>query len=144
VGRRGPLPIDPVIVKMRGNPSKRALRSEAAVVRLPSVALEPPADLSEVAAAEWRRLAPVLQAAGLLTPLDAPVFEIYCEAVATRQALAQALAVAGAADRPSLTRAVLEASQWVNRLAREFGMTPASRSRVRPAASPSRFADLVG
>ncbi len=70
----------------------------------------------------WRKLAPILAKAGLLTDGDIPAFEQLCDEYDTvrRDPLA-----AGARDR-------------YRKLLVEFGLTPSSRSRIRSAAPPAK------
>jgi phage terminase small subunit len=77
---------------LRGNPGKRALnKHEPAPSVMPSVP-EPPSFLDDVAAAEWRRVAPELHALRLLTALDLNPLAAYCQAFARWRQAEEALA----------------------------------------------------
>jgi P27 family predicted phage terminase small subunit len=100
---------------------------------------QPPGYLSEAAKAVWRVVAPQLIAHGLLTTADEPMLSAYCEAVIThRQATAEVrangltvLGVRGGLVRNPATAVADESAKAVRSFAAEFGLTPASRPRVR-------------
>lgn len=107
-----------------------------------------PKRFSPEAVTEWKRTGPVLFKCGLITNADLPMFEAYCEAWG-----GYIIAMASGAETPlvegqkgNLVRnpAVQIARDNLDKamiLAREFGMTPASRTRIElpagavPAAS---------
>ena len=138
MGQRGPAPQPTALKVLRGNPGRRPLpkgEPQPAAGRVPYA----PRWLSEAAAAEWKRIAPRLHAAGLLTEVDGMALGLLCEtfvqyqdarriverdgmlAISEKGASYQhpALGIANGARRELLT--------W----AREFGMTPSARSRIR-------------
>jgi len=83
--------------------------------RMPVGGIDPPAWLDGFGKEHWRELAPILQAAGLLTEGD-------------RAALAQLC------DDYSTIRKDVEADKARDRYLRwlvEFGLTPSSRSRIK-------------
>lgn len=80
----------------------------------------PPDYLSELAKVEWKRLATELHPLGLLTRVDGSALEFYCEAYARWRE---------AGDRDDL-RNEKAFAQLAHRFLTEFGMTPASRSRI--------------
>ena len=149
----GRMPTPTAIKVLRGNPGKRALPKgeprPAPAARVPSA----PRWLSEEARAEWKRLAPRLHAVGLLTEVDTQALGLLCEA------FAQYVAAKGIVDREGLllvsekgnayqhpaaglmTQARGELMKW----AREFGMTPAARSRisVQAADDAPTLADML-
>ena len=98
----------------------------------------PPDFLSEEALKEWNRIAPKLYEAGLLTSMDRTAFAIYCQAYGRyRQALSemqgQELVIstkAGNQVRNPLLRIADQAAELLLKVAKQFGMTPASRSKV--------------
>lgn len=115
--------------------------------------VQPPADLIGIALDEWQRLAPELHRLGLLTVVDAPTFAAYCRAYA-RWSKAEA-SLAKMAEQDPVTGALMirtssgtpiqnplvgtarRAAADMVRYAVEFGMTPASRSRIQAdAAAP--------
>ena len=116
---------------VRGGGPKRATPRKPRAPRCPSF-------LGPVARREWRRLAGDLASRGLLTNLDRAAFAIYCQAwehvVQSQELVARHGLVSEAEDGscgPSPHFAVLSAaSETLTRIAAEFGMTPASRSRI--------------
>ena len=89
---------------------------------------EPPADLSAEAQACWRLLAPQVEAAGLATSLDRLAFAMLCTEF-------------GEWKRHPGYR---HASNFL-RLARDFGLTPLSRSKLRATTPPKDdLADFLG
>ena len=97
----------------------------------------PPDFLSEEALKEWNRIAPKLYEAGLLTSMDRTAFAVYCLAYGRyRQALSKMqenfviVTKAGNEVRNPLLRVADAAAEQVLKIAKQFGMTPASRSKV--------------
>ena len=103
-----------------GNPNR--LRGEPAMPPLP-----------REAAAEWKRIVPILMSLGILTIADGPALAIYCDAFALwRQARKQ---LARSRDLTSeKARRLFSISEKSMKLAKsvlvEFGLTPASRPRL--------------
>jgi P27 family predicted phage terminase small subunit len=99
----------------------------------------PPAELTDEGLEEWRRVAPVLFAAGLLTDLDVGPLMAYCTAYGRWRVSEAALAREGltiTTPRGStiahpLLRIAQRAMSDVVRFGQEFGLSPASRNRVR-------------
>lgn len=113
-----------------------------------------------MAAPEWRRVAPELYRLRLLTPLDYTLLAVYCDAYARWREASAALDAAalldpethgllvttkdgGVAANPLIWIASNAAKAMV-KYATEFGMTPASRSKVSPSLDygPSKFKGL--
>jgi P27 family predicted phage terminase small subunit len=111
--------------------------------------------LSPVAEEEWSRVAPILEQSGVLAAGDETMFAVYCESVArTRRLIAQSI------DAPNVIPSrqdswvknpifgqVRDAVSELDRLARQFGLTPSSRSGIRveiaPAEPSTRILDRV-
>lgn len=102
---------------------------------------EPPPNLSEAAAAEWRALAPLLVEAGTLTPADLRALELLAATLADAASFAAAierdgLLVTGAAgakkSHPGLN-ALGQARAQARALLADFGLTPRSRGGVEVA-----------
>jgi P27 family predicted phage terminase small subunit len=135
MGRRGPLP-KPVALKLiEGNPGKRRVRARATA---PAGAVSCPTWLTGEARVEWRRLAPALAKAGLLTPLDRSAFATYCESFASWKQCQRVVEVNGPLylsatgrllERPEVSMA-LKFAKEVRELGAEFGLSPASRARL--------------
>lgn len=131
-------PRKPTALKLiEGNPGKKALPSnEPSPAKLPTLP-NPPRRFGKEAKAEWRRSGPVLFRAGLLTAADMPMFEAYCEAwgnYITAQAEYQGEPLVegqkGNLVRNPAAQIARDNLDKAFALAREFGMTPAARSRI--------------
>jgi P27 family predicted phage terminase small subunit len=109
---------------------------------------DPPADLDELACAEWRRIGPELVVCGVLTVVDLETFAVYCQAVSDRKTYRARMRELGPVialeDRkPRLSpyvRLEREARETMARAAAELGITPSSRSRVH-RVDPAREMD---
>ncbi len=128
---------------LRGDPSKKGAAGLAEASRGPKVELPAcPAFLGQMARQEWKRIAPHLRTAGLVTQLDRAALAGYCQAwgewaqleLRCRDLLKDKGAD-GLIDRtPSGYRQVSALAQARDRAfdrmlrsAREFGLSPASR-----------------
>jgi len=120
----------------QGNPGKR--RINGAEPKPPASLPEPPPHLSEVARAEWDRLAESMNAIGLLTQVDRTTMAAYCQCygrwVEAERKLAETPAIlktpAGYVQ-PSPWLAI--SSKQLELMAKfmvEMGLTPSSRSRL--------------
>lgn len=132
-------PRSPTALKLvNGNPGKRAINAKEPEPDLLQD-LTPPAHLPEHVAAVWREMAPKLRRAHVLSELDTPLLEMTCMAIATHR-----LAVEKTADGKVMMRnaetgtvslspwMILQSMSFKQGLAalREWGATPAARSRV--------------
>jgi phage terminase small subunit len=93
-----------------------------------------PRHLSEIAKKEWRTRGKELFRLGLLTILDIPAFEAYCEWYAEFH------------EAQSLT-AKKEAGHQMRMFLTEFGMTPSSRTKVdvdKLSDDESEWDELIG
>jgi P27 family predicted phage terminase small subunit len=124
-----------------GNSESRELAKEE-LKAIPVV--ECPSELGPVARQEWDRISGALTAVGRLIVLDRAALAAYCNAYALWLEAVDALEKYGAvmkspSDYPVQSAYVLIANRQVEimiRIAGEFGLTPASRSRL-PATSKS-------
>jgi P27 family predicted phage terminase small subunit len=139
MGARGPARTPTATLKLRG--SKRAKEREAQEPKFSPGAPTCPSFLSTEAKAEWKRQAGQLQAAGVLALTDRAALAAYCEAWAEFRAAAIAIDAEVKADPAGGLMAAIAAGlvglkckavERMTRLAREFGFTPASRSRATP------------
>jgi len=98
----------------------------------------PPAFLSPRAQAEWRRIAPILFRAGLLSRLDYRGLAAYCSSFARWCDAEDEIRKSGTVIRgthnvpmmsPFVKVSKMAFEQWTRMLS-EFGMGPASRTRV--------------
>lgn len=121
---------------MQGNPGRRPLNPNEPQprVRRPKM----PSHLTIEEQAEWRRITRELKAMGLLTSADADAIAVYCQVSvryrrASRDVEEQGLTVNSPNGYPIINPAlsiVNKCIQQMHRLLSEFGMTPASRSRI--------------
>lgn len=122
---------------IEGNPGKRPLtKNEPEPDKLQGFP-EPPERFNSEARKEWERTGPVLHKAGLITAADLPMFEAYCQAWGN-YVIAQADYDGTPLIKGQKGNLVKNPSAQIARdnldkaiaLAREFGMTPSSRSRI--------------
>lgn len=143
MGKRGPQPKPTALKVLEGNPGKRKL-NQAEPAPPPAKKLpNPPQRLLPEARKEWRRLAPLLVAAGLITSVDWPAFAELCQCYAYYQAVDAELLREGAQGaykmqisesgyankHPLLSIRQQHLDAWRRALA-DFGLTPASRTRL--------------
>lgn len=128
-------PVPTALKLLRGNPGHRPINENEPK---PDPGAEMPADLSPQAAEIWPQIAEQLQRAGVLTQIDAPALALYCEAYARWKDANDKVVKLGAVVRspngfpmqsPYLPIAN-KAFEQMRRMLIEFGMTPASRSKV--------------
>ena len=142
---RGRKPKPSYLKLVTGNPGRRPLNLAEAKPSMGGLP-QPPAELSDDARNEWRRVARQLHKAGLLATLDRAALAAYCMAWARWRAAEKALAAM--AEQDPLTGGLLiktsngnaiqnplvgianKAAAAMVRFAAEFGMTPSARSRI--------------
>jgi P27 family predicted phage terminase small subunit len=151
MGRRGPPPKPTKLRELEGNPSRRPLNDREPKPKAGRVPC--PTWLSAEAKAEWRRIVPELKRLGLLTTVDRTALACYCQAHAELVQATRTLDKEGrvvkvpvvAWDKGSGTHEVVghklqthpavrlqrDAFGRVKQFLAEFGLTPASRSRLR-------------
>lgn len=99
---------------------------------------DPPEYMNELAAGEWARMYPELSKLGLITKIDVVAFEGYCIAYAMWREAMEHLATEGMITegdngipyQSPYLKIANNQLKIVQRFLNEFGMTPASRSRV--------------
>lgn len=141
---RGRKPKPTNIKRLEGNPGKRKLPDEP---NIPSDELTCPSHLSYSAKCEWRRLAPQLKELGLLTQLDRAALAGYCEAWGEFTGITKLLKgkspIIKTANGNIIQNPLLgqkhKALELMHKFLTEFGMSPASRSRI--IAEPSKPTD---
>lgn len=139
---RGRKPKPTAIRRREGNRGKRAWNHDEPVP--PDLIPDCPEHLSDIAAAEWDRVAESLHAMGVLSAIDRAALAAYCQAWGR-----WVEAEARMAETPLLIRTPSgypQQSPWLSiankqlevmaRFMAELGMTPASRSRVNLGADP--------
>lgn len=121
---------------LQGNPGKRALNANEPQPK--QEAPTPPEHLSETAMKEWSRMSEQLLRLGLLTVVDRAAFAAYCTVYARWVEAEEALKKTGPVVRapsgfPILSPYYTVANQSLQQMRAyliEFGLTPASRSRI--------------
>ena len=136
MGLRGPAPKPTAIKIAEGNPGKRPINDREPTPRM--VAPRCPSYLDARAKQEWKRLVPILSRMRVLSEADGLVLANLCIAVSTLVRAQEKLNEAGILYKSpsgyvmmspllSISNAALE---QVTKLAREFGLSPAARSRI--------------
>ncbi len=137
---------------VRGNPGNRPVNK-----REPKPGggrPQPPDHLLKEAKLEWRRVAKLLHAIGVLTTLDRAAFAVYCqaygrwvraeralEAMAVKEPATQALLMktkSGNLIQNPLVGTANKAMDVLLKAATELGMTPSVRSRIETPNSGSQ------
>ena len=142
MGMRGPAPKPSSIRMLEGNAAKRPLPSNEPL----PLSGEPdmPAHLDREARREWKRLVPILLSMRVLTVADGMALANLCHAysllVHAHEAMQQAAKAGGSGllmktpsgyvQQSPLIGIINSQVEIINRISREFGLTPASRTRV--------------
>lgn len=132
-GRR---PKPTALKELAGNPGKRAMnRSEPKFSGLPTC----PSHLDKQAKAEWKRISKELSAVGLLTSVDRAALAAYCQCwsrwvQAEKKIQETSLVVKAAKSGYPIQNPYVgianTALDLMKKFLTEFGLTPASRSRL--------------
>ena len=134
---KGPHPKSAHLKLVDGNRSKRPINK--AEPKPEAGISDPPDVLNAEAKEEWRRVTPLLLKAGVLTTIDRSALAAYCASFARWQAAERQLASSDLVIRTArgghvanpLLRIAAKAQSGTVKFATEFGMSPASRTRVR-------------
>ena len=132
----GRKPKPTAIKKLEGNPGKRPLNEHEPVP--PKGEIKCPSWLEPEAKKEWKRLAPSLEAMGVLTTADITAFAGYCQAYARWKEAEEFISQHGSIfQTPSgYVQQVPQVSiaqqnlKIMQSFCAEFGLTPATRSRI--------------
>lgn len=132
---------DPTAVRIaKGNPGKRSLSVDLSREAQPDVALpDIPTWISAKAQKHWDRLGPILLQNKLITVADGENFAVLCQAIATLEEASEnmkreKMIVHNAAGTPienPLLAIIRKNSEVIQKLSLQFGMTPASRAKIR-------------
>lgn len=157
MGARGPAPKPTNLKVLHGERKDRINRNEP----LPQSTVRMPSDLSDGAKKVWKRLAPDLQAKGVLTAWDVDEFSSFCDAVERRARAAKNLDKEGevvnepvfnrngelTGHRPALSKwwqVWKGANEAMLRYGARFGMSPSDRSQLTIGGnSDGQGADLL-
>jgi len=150
MGARGPAAQPTKLRLLRGNPGKRPVNEAEPQPR--AVAPEPPAFLKREALEQWRYIAPELERLGLLTIVDGAALAAYCQAYqrwiqAERNVNKNGLVLGGGTRyaQPNPAVGIAQKSmQLLRAFAAEFGLTPASRSRISVSKKPEAEDPMEG
>lgn len=133
---RGRKPTPTAIKKLEGNPGKRPLNDKEPK---PERKAPPcPKWLDKEAKREWKRLASKMEMMGVLTEVDMAAFAGYCQSYARWRENEEFISKNGSLVRtpsgywqqvPQVSMAQQYLKQ-MGRFAEQFGLTPASRSRI--------------
>ncbi len=133
---RGRKPTPTAIKKLEGNPGKRPLNDKEP--RPEHKAPPCPKWLDKEAKKEWKRLASKMEMMGVLTEVDMAAFAGYCQSYARWRENEEFITNNGSLVRtpsgywqqvPQVSMAQQYLKQ-MGRFAEQFGLTPASRSRI--------------
>jgi P27 family predicted phage terminase small subunit len=150
MGTRGPAPTPTALRLLEGNPSKHPINRQEPQPRARAPKL--PDHLDEAAKREWKRLIPILRRMRVLTEADGIALAGLCQAYST---MAQTqtkvnktgllLVREGQIRATPLLKIIHECSDRINILCREFGLTPAARSRLQmnSTQNPSGGDDIL-
>lgn len=136
MGARGPKPKPSQLRKAQGNPGRKKISKNEPK---PAIAVPYcPNHLTLRAKQEWKRVAPLLAKLGLLTKLDRGALAAYCQAYATWAKACCKVKRQG--ELILTTNGNLQQNPWIwianraldqmNKYISEFGLSPASRSRI--------------
>lgn len=147
MGLRGPAPKPRALVVLEGNPGKRPLNplEPQPPLRRPKC----PDYLDETAKREWKRLVPILEQMRVLTEADGIALGNLCQQYAMLQEAQTKLhrtglllkTKSGYVQQSPLVAIVSSAVDQVNKLCREFGLTPAARTRIQAAPEDADGSD---
>lgn len=146
---RGRKPLPSNVHVLNGNPGKRPLK-DTVEEKFSSEVPEPPTVLEGEALAEWNRVVPQLQEAGILKKIDRTALATYCLCFARWLDAEQKVKEMGCFARTATGYTVInpyfkiieKSIEQMKSLMSEFGMTPSSRVRIRPG-SPEEGDDAL-
>ena len=147
MAQRGRKPKPTALKELEGNLGKRQLNMNEPkpLAKAPTC----PKWLEDEAKKEWKRLAKKMEQLGILTEVDMAAFAGYCQAYARWKAAEEFISKHGAIVKtPSgywqQVPQVSIAQQYLKdmqKLAEQFGLTPASRSRIIADATKTEYID---
>lgn len=144
---RGRKPTPTAIKELEGNPGKRQINRNEPKPEKKAPAC--PKWLEDDAKKEWRRLAKTMEAMGILTRVDMAAFAGYCQAYARWKDAEEHITdlgyfvrtPSGYAQQSPYVSIAQQYLKTMNRFAEQFGLTPASRSRILAADVQQEAAD---
>lgn len=141
---RGRKPTPSAVKRAQGNPGKRPINNEEP--KFDAGLPKPPSHLSKEARAEWRRVASELHRAGVITTMDRAALAAYAQAYGRWSEAEKKVNELGFVVKTGLGNLVQNpylsvanrAMQDVVKIAAEFGLTPASRTRVKASGEKKK------
>jgi P27 family predicted phage terminase small subunit len=136
MGARGPAPKPTAIKKIQGNPGKRPLNENEPQLE-PGIP-ECPDYLDAIARKEWARVSKLLLGMRVLTEADYIALGSLCQSYSTMMQAQRQLSKTGLLIQTKtgypiqnpLLSIIAQEKNVINKLMCEFGLTPASRTRV--------------
>ena len=151
---RGRKPKPTALKALAGFPGKRAVNHAEPKFPAPAEVPPPPNFLNKRAKAEWTRVAGELLAAGILTTIDTAALASYCSWWALFAQASEELENSGLVqtadsgyESPSAWVSLKkQASEQMHKFMTEFGLTPASRGRIKvmPPEEKDPFEEFLG
>ena len=133
MGARGPTKKPAELEELHGNPGHRKTENRLQFSK-PEKVPSPPVFLNKIAKKEWKRLAPIVFNAGMLTDADVGTFAAYCDSYA-QWVLAEKAIQAKQPDKNSPAPLTF---------AKEFGLTPSSRAGMtNPVETEDKKASIM-
>ncbi len=139
MGRRGPAPKPTALKELEGNPGKRQLNKREPHPR--PIVPPCPKHLTDVARKEWRRIVRELVVLDMITAVDRAALAAYCQAWARWVQAEEEMQKPefqmvettdkGYAHVNPWFQVATQAMKQMKAFASEFGLTPASRTRIQ-------------
>ena len=148
MGMRGPSPKPSAIRVLEGNRSRRPLND--AEPRPNPVPPKCPKHLDAEAKREWKRIVPILSRMRVLTEADGHSLANLCQAYSTMVRAQTKLnesglllkTPSGYVQQSPLLGIVNSCVETITKLSREFGLTPASRSRIQTVEPEQEMTEI--
>jgi P27 family predicted phage terminase small subunit len=142
MGYRGPIPKPTAMEILEGRPGHRPINRNEPKPR--NVPPKCPDHLDEKARKEWRRIVPILMRMRVLTEADGYALASLCQTYSTMVKAQEKLneagflykAPSGYVMQSPVLAVVNQCIETIVKLSREFGLTPAARSRVSTTSEP--------
>jgi len=123
---------------LKGNPGHRPINKNEP--KFPASTPTPPAILGREGKREWRRIHKLFSAVGLITEADRTALALYCQAFEKWWEAARHLKEEGSIIKAPSGYPIINPWESIEKNAKaemrslisEFGMTPASRSKLKP------------
>lgn len=146
MGKRGPAPKATNLKILEGNPGKRPLNTNEPA---PEQGASCPDWLSAGAKLEWDRLAPVLEACGILTKADEDTLAAYCDALVNYKRCTSVLENGDLVHEGKINPMVRAQRNYAELLAKfgtRLGLSPSDRTSLKVAQKPkvSKWEGKIG